>query len=118
MLRSMLKSKLHRIKVTEADLNYMGSITIDERIMKEADILPYEKVQVVNLNNGERFETYTIKGEYGSKTVCLNGAAARLVQPGDEVIVMTYLSVDEKEAEDWSPCILFFDDNNEIVADN
>ncbi|MFW5986323.1 MAG: aspartate 1-decarboxylase [Halanaerobiales bacterium] len=117
MQRTMLKAKLHRINVTEANLQYMGSITIDEDIMETAGILEYEKVQVVNINNGHRFETYVIAGERGSGTVCLNGAAARLAQPGDKIIVMSYVRLEKEELEDWQPEILFFDENNEM-SDN
>ena len=98
MFRTMMKSKIHRAKVTEANLNYVGSITIDEGLMETADILPNEKVQIVNNNNGERFETYVIKGERDSGVICLNGAAARLVQPGDRVIIISYGLVDNREA--------------------
>ncbi|MFW6035045.1 MAG: aspartate 1-decarboxylase [Halothermotrichaceae bacterium] len=115
MLRNMLKAKLHRVRVTEANLNYIGSITIDSQFMEKAGILPDEKVQVVNNNNGARFETYVIPGEPGSKTICLNGAAARLAQPGDEVIIMSYVMLDESEIKNWKPEVIFFDQNNNIV---
>ncbi len=114
MFRTMLKSKIHRAKVTEADLNYVGSITIDETLMEAADILPNEKVQIVNNNNGARFETYVIKGARDSGVLCLNGAAARLVQPGDRVIIISYALVDNREAADFRPKVLFVDDNNHI----
>lgn len=110
MLRTMLKSKLHSITVTEAKLNYTGSITIDKNLMKAANILPNEQVSVVNKNNGARFETYAISGEY--QGVCLNGAAARLVQPGDKIIIMSYALYDDIELTKYKPTILFFDDNN------
>jgi aspartate 1-decarboxylase len=115
MMRLMLKAKLHRATVTDANLEYMGSITIDEDFIERAGILPNERVQVVNNNNGERFETYVIPGERGSKTICLNGAAARLVQAGDRVIIMSYVFVDEKELESWQPEVLIFDENNNII---
>ena len=114
MFRTMLKSKIHRATVTEANLNYVGSITIDENIMKAADILPNEKVQIVNNNNGARFETYVIKGSSGSGVICLNGAAARLVQPGDIVIIISYAVMENKEALDFKPSIVFVDEKNRI----
>lgn len=115
MLRTMLQSKLHRIRVTEANLNYMGSITIDIELMEKANILVNEKVQVVNMNNGQRFSTYAIPGERNSGEICLNGAAARLAQVDDEIIIMSYVQVDEQELKDWKPIILFFDENNNII---
>lgn len=115
MYRTMLKSKIHRAIVTEANLYYQGSITIDSELLKAANILPHEKVQVVNNNNGARLETYVIEGEPGSKVICLNGAAARLVQPGDEVIIISYLHVAEKEAASHEPTIVFMNKDNEIV---
>ncbi len=117
MKKTVLNSKLHRIKVTEAKLNYTGSITIDQDILDYARIHVNEKVQVVNLNNGSRFETYVISGKRSSKTVCLNGAAARLVEPGDEVIVMSFVSMDVEKIEDWEPGIVFFDDDNNILKE-
>jgi len=114
MFRIMLKSKIHRATVTEADLNYVGSITIDEALMEAADILPNEKVQIVNNNNGARFETYVIKGSRDSGVICLNGAAARLVHPGDRVIIISYGMMDSREAFDFNPKILFVDDNNRV----
>lgn len=114
MFRTMLKSKIHRATVTEADLNYVGSITIDEKLMEAADILPNEKVQIVNNNNGARFETYVIKGERDSGIICLNGAAARLVQPGDNVIIISYAMVDNREASALQPKIVFVDSKNAI----
>ncbi len=95
----MFKSKIHRATVTEANLDYVGSVTIDSELMKAANILPHEKVQIVNNNNGARLETYVIEGEPNSKTICLNGAAARLVQPGDTVIIISYCQVTEHEAK-------------------
>lgn len=114
MLRFMCKSKIHRATVTEANLNYVGSITIDEALMEAADIYPNEKVQIVNNNNGARFETYVIKGEKNSGVVCLNGAAARLVAPGDTVIIISYAMVDNKEAKDFKPSLVFVDEENNI----
>jgi aspartate 1-decarboxylase len=104
-----MKSKIHRITVTEANLNYIGSITIDEELLEAANLLPYEKVSVVNNNNGERFETYIIRGERHSGIVCLNGAAARRVQPGDIIIVMAYALMDFEEARTFRPAIIFPD---------
>jgi aspartate 1-decarboxylase len=110
----MFKSKIHRATVTEANLNYMGSITIDEALLEAAGILPNEKIQVVNNNNGSRFETYVIKGERDSGMICLNGAAARLVQPGDTVIIIAYALLDSREARTFSPTIVMVDGSNKI----
>lgn len=107
----VLKSKIHRVKVTEADLNYIGSITIDETLMKAANIIEGEKVQVVNLNNGERLETYVITGEKDSGNVCLNGPAARKVAVGDIVIIISYATMDFEEAKKFKPTIIFPDSN-------
>ncbi|NLP37063.1 MAG: aspartate 1-decarboxylase [Firmicutes bacterium] len=115
MLREMCRAKIHRATVTDANLNYEGSITIDEELMATAGILPYEKVQIVNINNGTRFETYVIKGKKGSGTVCLNGAAARLVQPGDLIIIIAYALVDEKELESFKPKIISVDAGNKVI---
>ncbi|NPV74212.1 MAG: aspartate 1-decarboxylase [Pelotomaculum sp.] len=115
MFLTMLKSKIHRATVTESNLNYMGSITIDEELMEAADILPNEKVQVVNNNNGARFETYVIKGPRGSGVICLNGAAARLVQPGDLVIIISYAIMDAGEARTYRPAVVMVDGRNKIV---
>uniref|UniRef100_A0A7C5V5Q2 Aspartate 1-decarboxylase n=1 Tax=Caldicellulosiruptor owensensis TaxID=55205 RepID=A0A7C5V5Q2_9FIRM len=115
MFIEVLKSKIHRATVTEANLNYVGSITIDEDLMKAAGIFENEKVQVVNINNGERFETYVIKGEKGSGVICLNGAAARLVQVGDKVIIMAYCLLTMEEYYNHKPKIVFVDDENKIV---
>lgn len=115
MILTMFKSKLHRATVTEANLNYVGSVTIDKDLLDAAGILVGEKVQIVNNNNGARLETYTIAGEPGSGIVCLNGAAARLVQPGDQVIIIAYAMMDAKEAADFEPTILVLDENNKIV---
>ena len=114
MMLSMLKGKIHCATVTEANLQYMGSITIDEALMEEAGILPNERVQVVDNNNGTRLETYTIPGQRGSGVICLNGAAARCVQPGDIVIIMVYSLFTEDEARCWKPKIVMVDDKNRI----
>jgi len=112
MLRTMCKSKIHQATVTDANLNYVGSITIDSDLLKLADMLPFEKVQVVNINNGARLETYIIEGKPGSGEICINGAAARLVQPGDKVIIISYAQFDEKELADFKPKLVFVDDSN------
>jgi len=109
MMIEVLKSKLHCARVTEANLNYIGSITIDEDLMDAANMIAGEKVQIVDNNNGERFETYIIKGERGSGQICLNGAAARKVQPGDIVIIMSYALMDFEEAKKFKPTIVFPD---------
>ncbi len=109
MLIEMMKSKIHRVTVTEANLNYIGSITIDSQLLKAANILPGERVFIVNNNNGERFDTYTIEGEPGSGVICLNGAAARKVQPGDVVIIISYAQMTPEEARDWKPTVVFPD---------
>jgi len=114
MLRTVFKSKLHRATVTQACLDYVGSITVDEDLMDAADIMINEKVQVVDINNGERLETYAIPGPRGSGIICLNGAAARLVQPGDKVIIITYAVVDDQEAKEWKPTVAFLDESNRI----
>ncbi len=111
MLIEMMKSKLHCVQVTEANLNYMGSITIDEDLMDAVDLLAGQKVQIVDNNNGERFETYVIKGERGSGCVCLNGAAARKVQVGDTVIIIAYAMMDYEEAKTFSPKVAFPENN-------
>lgn len=116
MYITLFKSKLHRATVTEANLNYVGSITIDEDLLEQADILPGEKVQVVDVNNGQRFETYTIVGERGSGIICVNGAAARLVHPGDQVIIIAYAIIDRKEALDFKPRVLILNDDNHVTA--
>lgn len=112
---TMLKSKIHRATVTDANLEYVGSITIDEKLMKEANLFENEKVQIVNINNGERFETYVIKGPSGKGDICLNGAAARLVQPKDKIIIMSYCIIDENEAENFNPKVVFVDENNNSI---
>ncbi len=109
MLVHVLKSKIHRVSVTEANLNYIGSITIDEDLMNAANIIANEKVSIVNNNNGERFETYVIPGKRGSGIICLNGAASRLVQPGDIVIIMAYALMEMEEARTFKPTIIFPD---------
>jgi aspartate 1-decarboxylase len=115
MIIEILKSKLHRVKVTQAELNYVGSITIDEDLIEAANIIPNEKVQIVNNNNGARFETYVIKGERGSGTVCLNGATARLAQVGDIIIVMSYAYMEAEEARKYEPILIFPDANNKLI---
>lgn len=115
MFVNLMKSKIHRARVTEANLNYVGSITIDEDLMDASDILRNEKVQIVNNNNGNRFETYVIPGERGSGVICLNGAAARLVHPGDVIIIISYGLFEKKEAKDFEPSIIFVNDKNQIV---
>lgn len=112
MYRTMMKSKLHRATVTEANLNYVGSITIDEDLMDAADMWENEKVQIVNNNNGARFETYIITGKRGSGVICLNGAAARQVQPGDQVIIISYASMSDEEARKHKPIVTILDHNN------
>lgn len=109
MMIQVIKSKLHRVTVTEANLNYIGSITIDEDLMDAANLIEGEKVQIVNNNNGERLETYVIKGIRGSGMICLNGAAARKVQPGDTVIIMSYALMDFEEAKKFKPAVVFPD---------
>ena len=109
MFIQVIKSKLHRVTVTEANLNYMGSVSIDEDLMEAANLIEGEKVQIVNNNNGERIETYVIKGERGSGTICLNGAAARRFQPGDIIIIMSYALMDFEEAKKFKPVIVFPD---------
>jgi aspartate 1-decarboxylase len=117
MLREMAKSKIHRATVTEANLNYEGSITIDSALLATADIFPGEKVQVVNIANGARFETYAIEGEAGSGIVCVNGAAARLTQPGDLVIIITYCHLEDAKARAHQMKVILVDGDNRVVAD-
>jgi len=112
-MRTMLKSKIHRARVTDANINYEGSITIDRRLMEAADILPYEQVDVVNVNNGARFTTYAIEGE--KDEICLNGAAARLAVRGDVVIILSYQSISEEEARTAAPRLVYVDGSNAIV---
>ncbi len=114
MVLTMLKAKIHRATVTEAVLEYEGSITIDEDILDASNILPFEKVQVLNMSNGVRLETYVIKGERGSGIICLNGPAARLAYVGDEVIVIAYASMSEEEAKKYTPKVVFVDKNNKL----
>ena len=114
MLLNYLKAKIHRATVTQADLNYEGSITIDQAIMAEAGIRPYEQVHVFNITNGNRLVTYTIEGTPGSGDCCINGAAARLVSPGDQVIIVAYCQIDDKEAADFQPRVLLMNEDNTI----
>lgn len=114
MLRTMMKAKIHCARVTEANLNYVGSVTIDADILDKVDILPHEKVQIVNNNNGARLETYVIPGERGSGIVCLNGAAARLVQKGDRVIIITYALIENEKLATFKPKVAIMDENNKI----
>ncbi len=115
MLRTMLNGKIHRAYVTAADVHYVGSVTIDARLLEAAGILPHERVQVVDVSNGARLETYAIPGEAGSGTVQLNGAAARLVSVGDCVIIMSYAQMEDEEARAWLPNVVFVDEDNQIV---
>jgi len=115
-MRMMLKSKIHRARVTDANINYEGSITIDRKLMKEADILPYEQVHVLNINNGARFTTYAIEGGKGSGEICLNGAAARLAARGDIVIILTYTQVPEEQTKNHQPKIVHVNEKNEIIT--
>lgn len=114
MLIEALKGKIHRATVVQAELDYVGSITIDTELMEAAGILEYEKVQIVDINNGQRFETYTIAGEAGSGMICLNGAAARCVQKGDKIIIMCYAQMQPEELEQNPPKVVFVDDENHI----
>jgi aspartate 1-decarboxylase len=114
MQRFMLKSKLHRAVVTDADLHYEGSISIDEGLMEAADLYPYEKVDIYNVSNGERFHTYVIKGVRGSGTICLNGAAARKASRGDLVIIASYVALEDREAAGWQPKCVLLDSKNRI----
>lgn len=114
MTITMLKGKIHRATVVQAELDYVGSITVDEDLLDAAGILEYEKVQIVDVNNGSRFETYTIAGERGSGLICLNGAAARCVQVGDKVIIMSYCEMNVEEAKNHKPTVVFVDDSNKV----
>lgn len=114
MILNMLKGKIHRVTIRQAELDYVGSITIDKDLLDAANILEYETVQVVDVNNGARLETYTIAGERGSGMICLNGAAARLVQPGDTCIIMCYCQMTPEEAETHRPHVVFVDEENTI----
>jgi aspartate 1-decarboxylase len=111
----MLYSKIHRATVTDANLNYVGSITIDEELMQEANLFVGQKVDIVNINNGERFSTYVIKGKRGNRDICLNGAAARKVHPGDKIIIIAYANMSVEEAKTFKPTVLIVDDNNNII---
>ncbi|MBB6448140.1 aspartate 1-decarboxylase [Geomicrobium halophilum] len=115
MERTMMKAKLHRARVTESNLEYVGSITIDEDLMDAVDLLENEKVQIVNNNNGERFETYVIKGERGKRDICLNGAAARLVQPDDVIIILSFVQLEDEEARRHQPRVAILNEENRIV---
>lgn len=116
MLLHMLKGKIHRAVVRQAELSYVGSITVDEELLEASGILEYEKVLVVDVDNGQRFETYTIAGERGSGIICLNGAAARCAQTGDKIIIMSFCEADEKEAVSHKPSVVFVDENNRIIS--
>ena len=115
MLINMLKGKIHRATVVQAELDYVGSITVDPELLKAAGILEYEYVQIVDINNGNRFETYTIAGEPGSGMICLNGAAARCVSVHDKIIIMSYAQMTPEESKDHKPNVVFVDDDNKIV---
>lgn len=115
MFRTMMNGKIHRAQVTEANLDYVGSITIDSEILDAVGMVPNEKVQIVNNNNGARFETYIIEGERGSGVICINGAAARLVQPGDIVIIISYALIPEEKIRDHKPKVALMGKNNQIV---
>lgn len=112
---TLLKAKIHRAVVKQADLDYVGSITIDSRLLRESGILEYEKVEIADITNGNRLETYAIAGEEGSGMICLNGAAAQLVNPGDKIIIMAYAYMTPEEAENHHPTVLFVDEDNNIV---
>lgn len=116
MIKTMMNGKIHRARVTEANLNYVGSITIDQDILDAVDILPNEKVQIVNNNNGARLETYVISGERGSGVICLNGAAARLVQVDDIIIIISYAQLNEEELKHHEPKVAVMDENNKIKS--
>jgi aspartate 1-decarboxylase len=116
-MRTMMKCKIHRATVTEGNIDYEGSITIDKKLMEEADILPYEQVHVLNINNGARFSTYAIEGEEGKGDICLNGAAARLAVKGDLVIILTYTDMNDEEAKNYTPKIVHVNERNEIVRE-
>ncbi|GAB4232073.1 MAG: aspartate 1-decarboxylase [Ekhidna sp.] len=115
MLIEVLKSKIHRVKITEAELHYVGSITIDEDLMDAANLVENEKVQIVNINNGERLETYVIKGIRGSGQICLNGPAARKAQVGDIIIIISYCSLDQKDAKSHEPVVIFPNEKNKLT---
>ncbi len=115
MRRILMKSKIHRATVTDANLDYVGSLTVDPELMAAADLLPHEKVQIVDIDNGARLETYVIEGEAGSGTIGVNGAAARLVQAGDKVIIISYAEFEEEEARTHQPTVVFVDDRNRVL---
>ena len=115
-MRTMLKSKIHRARVTDANIDYEGSITIDSKLMAKADILPYEQVHVLNINNGARFTTYAIEGEANSGAICLNGAAARLAVKGDIVIILTYTQVPDEQLKNYKPRVVHVNEKNTIVT--
>lgn len=115
MTITMLKSKIHRATVVQSELNYVGSITVDSNLLEAAGILEYEKVQIADVDNGSRFETYTIAGESGSGMICLNGAAAKCVRPGDKIIIMAYADMTPVEAQEFRPTVVFVDDHNRIA---
>lgn len=112
-----LKSKIHRATIVQAELNYIGSITIDEALMEKAGIYEYEKVQIADIDNGSRFETYVIAGERNSGMICLNGAAARMVSVGDKIIIMSYASMTPEELQENPPKVVFVDDNNQVILE-
>ena len=114
-MRTMLKSKIHRARVTDGNIAYEGSITIDKKLMEAADILPYEQVHILNINNGARFHTYAIEGKEDSGDICLNGAAARLVAKGDIVIILTYHELEEEQCRDYHPRLVYVDEKNRIT---
>jgi len=115
LLINILKSKIHRATVTEANIHYIGSITIDEELMEHVGMLPYEKVLVVSLESGERLETYVIKGKKGSKVICLNGAAARKILKDDKVIILSFTLIDEEKARNFKPRVIYVDNKNNII---
>ena len=115
-MRAMLKSKIHRARVTQANLDYEGSITIDKSLMEASDILPYERVEVLNINNGARFSTYAIEGEANSGVICINGAAARLAVRGDIIIILSYCQVPDNEAVAMMPTMVYVDDKNRVIG--
>jgi len=116
MLLEFLFSKIHRATVTDADLNYVGSITIDENLMKASQIREWQKVEILNINNGERFQTYAIKGKADSGEICVNGAAARKVQKGDTIIIVTYAYFEAQDIKEFKPTVVLVDDNNKIIC--
>ena len=117
MYIEILKSKIHRGRITDTNLDYVGSITIDQDLLNLSDIIEGEKVQVVNNNNGQRFETYAIKGEKGSGIICLNGAAARKAQKGDIIIILSYIHIKKKKAHKYKPAIISLNENNKLITD-